>query len=337
MYFCNDNFNRLTFNIRSSVEVCFDGKAVFARLNQLILKLILILFVQFFICSNCYSDGIGDCLWGGSNEETAYTVPFVQSGTTLTQANRPPMNIGAPAPSIPIQATPSTRATIVPQANVPTVSPVTGSVGSVGQPATSVITSQPVQFNYQGSSRTAGNVSESGVEILYVIPSDNKASEVYIDGDLNRAAALSNVVPSGTPGAIPVQVKTVTAYKPRLSYKLRFTPIIQKKETLVNVFDPRTKRIIKRYYQTQEQQITNAPILHWEEIIDYESVTVKMGIPIKQNYPQNYSSGVLSNSNPVQVSPPVSSTTHKVLYLDPTSNQSSQPINQPQSFTTDIY
>jgi hypothetical protein len=305
----------------------------------MILKLSLILSAQFLICLDCYSDSLGDCLWGGSNEETAYTTPFIQSGTTLTQANRPPMNIGAPVPSIQVQATPSTRDTIVPQANIPTISPITGAVGSIGQPASGVITSHPSQLNYQGTNRTIGNVGDSRTEILYVIPSDAKSSaEVYIDGNLNQAAALSNVVPPGTPGAIPVQLKTVTAYKPRIEYKLRLSPIKQKKETLVNVVDPRTRRIVKKYYQTHEQQITNLPVLHWEEIINYETITVKIGIPIKQNYPQNYSPNVSPTYNsPIQNNQPISSTTHKVLYIDPINNQSTQPTSQPQIFTTDIY
>ncbi|MDR1925940.1 MAG: hypothetical protein LBQ66_16350, partial [Planctomycetaceae bacterium] len=75
--------------------------------------------------------GISDCLWGGSNEQTAYTTPYVHSvGTSLSQANQPPMNIGAPVPAIPVQATPASRATLVPQPNVPTISPITGSVGT---------------------------------------------------------------------------------------------------------------------------------------------------------------------------------------------------------------
>jgi hypothetical protein len=268
--------------------------------------LLLILCVLFFICPASYGGGIGDCLWGGSNEETAYTVPFVQSGNSLVQANQPPMNIGAPVPSIPVQATPATRATLIPQANIPTISPITGNVGSIGQPATGIITTPQNQQNQISNTKT----NYTGTEILYVLPSTStsatNANDICIEGDHGSPAVSAAVVAAGTPGAIPVAVKTITAYRPRVEYRLKFAPIKQKSETLVRVIDPRTKRIIRTYCRNDEQQVTNLPVLHWEEVIGYENVTVKIGTPVKQNYPQNY--------------PPSQNIKHRVQYLDQTDN-----------------
>ncbi|MDR1483425.1 MAG: hypothetical protein LBT09_01230 [Planctomycetaceae bacterium] len=277
----------------------------FCNNNSRLFPLFLILLVLFFICSESYGDGIGDCLWGGANEETAYTVPFVQSGTSLAQTKQPPMNIGAPVPAIPVQATPATRVTLVPQANIPTVSPITGNVGAIGQPATGIINTPQTQITQQTTNNT------TGVEILYVIPSESNASEICIEGERGSPAIAATVVAAGTPGAIPVAIKTVTAYRPRVEYKLRFAPMTQKTDTLVRVIDPRTKRVVRTYCRTDERKITNLPVVHWKEITAYEAVTVKIGTPVKQNYPQNYTPNY--NTTP--------STKHKTLYIDQTENQ----------------
>ncbi|MDR2642100.1 MAG: hypothetical protein LBC74_04835 [Planctomycetaceae bacterium] len=284
--------------------------------GELIFRLILVLFVLFFVYAESYG-GIGDCLWGGSNEETAYSTPFVQSGTSLAQANQPPLNIGAPLPSIPVQATPATRATLVPQSNIPTISPITGNVGTIGQPATGIIPTTPIQAGSQIS--TANN---AGVEILYVLPSGSTSSpDICIEGEHSSPMVATTVVAAGTPGAIPVAVKTITAYRPRVEYRLKFAPIKQKTETLVRVIDPRTKRVVKTYCEKGEQQITTLPVLHWEEVVFHETVTVKMGTPIKQNYPQNYT--------PTPNNKPTPQTQHRVLYLDQQTDS--------QNFSTDIF
>ncbi|MDR2346333.1 MAG: hypothetical protein LBE18_09730 [Planctomycetaceae bacterium] len=287
----------------------------------------------FFFCIVCFADNLGDCLWGGSNEETSYTTRYFQSGQTIAQVNQPPMNIGAPVPSIPVQAAPSTRSTLIPQANIPTISPVTGNVGSVGQPATGTVTTSPNQPNYMRSSNS------TGVEIVYVIPSQNSASDIFIDGKYTRRASAVTVVAAGTPGAIPVAVKTVTAYKPRIDYKLKFAPIKQKTETLVNVINPRTKRIVRRYYETGEKQITALPVLHCEEKIVYETITARVGTPIKQNYPQNYLPNYLPNSpqNYSPVNQPNTPNSHRVLYLDQMQNQPQPSSTDSQIFTTEIF
>ncbi|MDR1479710.1 MAG: hypothetical protein LBJ00_12315 [Planctomycetaceae bacterium] len=293
--------------------------------------------VFFFACGESYG-GIWDCFWGGANEETAYTTPLVHSGTSLAQTNQPPMNIGAPLPSIPIQATPATRATLVPQPNIPTISPITGNVGTIGQPAansafgnTALPPQNPAfapqtQFNNQpipNNTALAGN--RGNVEILYVLPSNSPDADVCIGGEQGTPAVASRVVAAGTPGAIPVVIQTITAYKPRVEYRLRFAPMKQKTETLVNVIDPRTRRVVKSYCQTGERQITTYPVVHWEEVVGYEAVTVKMGTPVNQNYPQNYNPTLPpQNTNPIPAAP----TTHKTLYLDQQDNQ---------TFSTEIY
>ncbi|MDR1290964.1 MAG: hypothetical protein LBK06_07180, partial [Planctomycetaceae bacterium] len=274
-----------------------------------------IFFVLFFVCVESYG-GIGDCLWGGANEETSYTMPFVSSGTTLAQSSQPPMNIGAPIPSIPVQATPSTRATLVPQPNIPTISPITGNVGTIGQPASNSISTQ---FNNQIIPNNTSRVG--GVEVVYVIPSGESGSDICIGGERGSPAVAAKIVAAGTPGAIPVALTTTTAYRPKVQYRLKFAPMKQKTETFVNVIDPRTRRVVRSYCQTGERQITTLPVVHWEEVIGYETVTVKIGTPIKQNYPQNYP----QNYNPNPATP----TPHKVLYLE-------QQPDTP-TFSTDIY
>ncbi|MDR0392181.1 MAG: hypothetical protein LBH59_09765 [Planctomycetaceae bacterium] len=267
--------------------------------QRVVICLVFILFLLFFICSVCYG-AIGDCLWGGSNEETTYTTPFSQSGMPLAQANQPPMNIGAPVPSIPVQATPATRSTLVPQANIPTISPITGNVGTIGQPATTITTNPQIPSGYQTTTNT------SGVEILYVLPSGVVDSDICIDGNPSIPAVAVSVVAAGTPGAIPVTVKNVTAYRRRVEYKMKFAPMKQNTETLVRVIDPRTRRVVRTYCRTDERQVTHLPILHWQEVVGYEAVTVKMATPTRQNYPQNYT------PNPNE---------HRVLYLNQTENQ----------------
>ncbi|MDR2171493.1 MAG: hypothetical protein LBP59_15230 [Planctomycetaceae bacterium] len=312
-----------------SEDLSVGGVDIVFVLRQFVFYVSLIFVLFFLICGEGFCGGIGDCLWGGSNEETAYTVPYIQSGASLAQVNQPPMNIGAPLPSIPVQATPATRPTLIPQANIPTISPVTGNVGSIGQPATANInTTQPQIKTNSAGIRTI----QDDAEIVYVLPSENKTAELCINGQQLQNVAAASVVPAGTPGAIPVAVKNITAYKPKKIYQMQFTPIKQKIETLVNVVDQRTGRIVKKYCQTEEKQITHLPVLHWKEVNTYETVNVKIGEPIKQNYPQNYTPGIQQIQ---QIQQNQNNTTHKVLYLYQQPEQQTQINNQ--TFSTEIY
>jgi hypothetical protein len=221
--------------------------------------------------------GVFDCLWGGSNEETTYTPSYVpgMGGVTLSQPPQPPINLGAPPPGqpitnqatnqIPVQATPNTQATLVPQATIPTITVPAGAVGSVGRPAT-----QP----------NIANLPQlpPGTEIMYVIPGV-PAAEECIDGVRGIPATAANAVPPGTPGAIPVAVKTISVLKPKIEYHWTYSPIQTKTETLVNVVHPRTGKVIRTYCQTDEKAST-LPWLHRKEVVSYETVTAKVGMPV---------------------------------------------------------
>ncbi|MDR1269102.1 MAG: hypothetical protein LBK82_06230 [Planctomycetaceae bacterium] len=223
--------------------------------------------------------GVFDCFWGGSNEETSYTPSYLpgMGGVTLSQPpQQPPINFGAPPPgqqtmnqtinqNIPVQATTNTQATLVPQATIPTITVPAGPVGSVGHPATQsgVANLPPVP---------------PGTEIVYVMPG-TPAQEECLDGVRGIPATAANVVPPGTPGAIPVAVKTISVLKPKIEYHWTFSPIQTKTETLVKVVHPRTGKIIRTYCQTEEETST-LPCLHRKEVISYETVTAKIGTPV---------------------------------------------------------
>jgi hypothetical protein len=219
--------------------------------------------------------GVFDCLWGGSNEETTYTPSYVSGmgGITLSPPPQPPINFGAPPPGtnqttnqiIQVQATPNTQAIQVQQATIPTITVPVGAVGSVGQPAT--------QPNIANSSQLP-----SGTEILYVIPSA-AANEECLDGVHGIPATAANVVPPGTPGAIPVAIKTISVLKPTVKYHWTYSPIQTKTETLVKVVHPKTGKIVRTYCQTDEKQST-LPWLHRKEVVSYEAVTAKVGTPV---------------------------------------------------------
>jgi hypothetical protein len=245
------------------------------------------------------------------------------------------MNIGAPVPAIPVQATPASRATLVPQPNVPTISPITGSVGTIGQPATgtSTISSIPTAIPAPPFSSSSGSAqlnaqTTSRTELLYVIPPSETGEEQCIQGERRHAAFASTVVAPGTPGAVPVAIQNVTVYKPVVERQLRFAPLRKRTETLVRVVNPRTGRVVRTYCQMDERQVTSFPVLHTEEVIRYEPTTVKIGTPIKQNYPQNYT----PNYQPhIQTKP----TQHNVNY-PPYQQDQFQPTEN-KTFTTELY
>lgn len=217
--------------------------------------------------------GFWDCLWGGSNEETAYTRPYVpgMGGVTLEQVAKPDMNLGAPQPAIPVQATPQTQATWVPQATIPTITSPAGPVGTVGQPVT-----QPV---LPGNTESLPQ-APPGTEIVYVLPSQAESSEECRDGVKRTPAVASKVVPPGTPGAVPVAVKTVTVVRPKVEYEWSFSPIRSKTDTLVKVVDPRTGRVVRTFCRTDENK-SSVPWPHRKEIVKYETVTAKVGVPVR--------------------------------------------------------
>jgi hypothetical protein len=233
-----------------------------------------ILFINLGIAVISFSPAFGagfDCLWGGSNEETGYTTPYVpgMGGVTLAQLPPPPINLGAPPPgqqtTLPVQAMSNTQALSVPQATIPTITVPTGPVGAVGQPAT-----QPAVVNLPQL--------PPGTEIVYVLPGE-VVQEECINGVPGTPAAAAKVVPAGTPGAVPVAVKTVNVLKPKVEYRWTYSPIRTKTETLVKVVHPKTGKVVRTYCQTDEEKST-LPWLHREEVISYETVTAKVGMPV---------------------------------------------------------
>lgn len=240
----------------------------FPRRSAVIMfRLVFSLFLFSVLCVSLPVLGdLSDCVWGGGNEETSYSSTYVpgMGGVTLAQY-QPPMNLGAPQPAIPVQATSQTQAVNVPQANIPTITIPTGPVGSVGQPAT-----------------FPGAVAQMppGTEIVYVMPSSLPSNaEICVSGIKTIPAAETKVVPANTPGAIPVALKTVTVRKPKVEYYWTYAPITTKTETLVQVVDPRTGRVVRTYCKENSEH-TMLPWLHRREVITYETVNAKVGTPV---------------------------------------------------------
>ena len=218
-----------------------------------------------YLCLPVFGD-VSDCIWGGSNEETSYSPIFCPgvSGVTLAQY-KSPMNLGAPPPAIPVQATPQTQAVNVPQASIPTVTIPAGPVGSVGQPAT-----------------FSGAVAEvpPGMEIVYIMPSSLPSNaEICVDGVKTIPAAEAKVVPAHMPGAIPVALKTVMVRRPKTEYHWTYGRVETKTETLVQVVDPRTQRVVRTYCQ-EDSERTMLPWLHRREVTTYETVEAKVAVPV---------------------------------------------------------
>ena len=211
---------------------------------------------------------VGDCVWGGSNEETSFSPAFLpgMGGTTLAQYQAP-MNLGAPpaAATISVQATPQTQPIQVPQASIPTITIPAGPVGSVGQPAT-----------------FSGTVAQAtpGVEIVYIMPSSLPSkAEICVDGTKMIPASEAKVVPANTPGAIPVALQTVMVRRPKVEYQWTYGRVETKTETLVQVVDSRTKQVVRTYCQ-EDSESTFLPWLHRREITTYEMVPAKVAIPV---------------------------------------------------------
>lgn len=223
-------------------------------------------FLVVFLSLPLFGGDVGDCVWGGSNEATSYSPTFFpgMAGVTLAQYQSP-MNLGAPQPTIPVQATPQTQAVNVPQANIPTITIPTGPVGSVGQPAT-----------FPGA---IAQVSP-GVEIVYVMPSSLPSkAEICVDGVKTIPASETKVVPANTPGAIPVALKTVMVRKPKVEYHWTYDRVETKTETLVQVVNPRTNRVVRTYCQ-EDSERTMLPWLHRREVTTYETMEAKVAVPV---------------------------------------------------------
>ena len=225
----------------------------------------------FVLCLLCVSPPVfgnfSDCLWGGSNEATTYSANFVpgMGGVTLAQYQSSTMNLGAPQPALSIQATPNTQAIHVPQASIPTITIPAGPVGSVGQPATSLGTVPTVP---------------AGAEIVYIMPSSLPSdAEICVDGVKSIPATEVKVVSADTPGAIPVVLKTVMVRRPKVDYKWTYAPIVNKTETLVQVVNPRTGKVVRTYCQEDEDR-SMLPWLHRREVKTYETVEAKVAVPV---------------------------------------------------------
>ena len=225
----------------------------------------------FGVCTFCVSLSVfGDVsnhLWGGGNEETSYSPAFIpgMGGDMLTQYQHPSTTLGAPQPAIPVQATPHSQSIAIPQANIPTITIPTGPVGSPGQPAT-----------FAGAVQQA----QPGAEIVYIMPSTIPSEAVIcVDGEKTIPVTEVNIVPASTPGAIPVALKTVSVRRPKVEYQWIYAPIVAKRETLVNVVDPRSGRVVRTFCH-EETASTVLPWLHRREVITYETVAAKVAVPV---------------------------------------------------------
>ena len=221
-------------------------------------------FPLLFFCLLCISTPVwGDLhhrIWGGSNQTTTYSHGFVPALHQPAQ-----MNLGAPPPAIPVQATHATQAIDVPQASIPTITIPAGPVGSVGRPATF-----PAMMPQ----------APPGAEIVFVLPASNPANTVInIDGQQGVPATEARVVPPHTPGAVPVILKTVTVQQPRVEYQWTYAPIVSRTETVVNVVCPRTHRIVQTFTH-EDTASTLLPWLHRREVITYETVEVRVAVPV---------------------------------------------------------
>ncbi|MDR0520420.1 MAG: hypothetical protein LBH00_01055 [Planctomycetaceae bacterium] len=225
----------------------------------------------FLLCGMPVFGDFGDCLWGGRNEETAYSANYLSGSgrTTLPPPVSPSMNLGAPPSGIAVQATPNTQGTTVPQANIPTITVPTGPVGSVGRPATEGTAPQ-----------TPLPQAPPGTEIVYVLPPPQAPEAVCLDGVRSIPAAETKVVPPDTPGAIPVALKTVMVRRPITQLHWTYAPIVHREEQLVNVVNPRTGKVVRSFCRTEETAATSLPWLHLREVVTYETVEAKIGTPV---------------------------------------------------------
>ena len=221
-------------------------------------------------------ENVNDCIWGGKNQETSYSPAYLPGtgNVTLVQYQHPAMNLGAPQPGIspthPIQPIPHSPPASVPQTQIPMITIPVGPVGSVGRPATS-----PIPHN--------GLQHQTTAEIAFILPSAQPANAmVCIDGQKMIPATEAKLVPSHTPGAVPVMLQTVLVQRPKVDYHWTYGPIVNTTETLVQVVDPRSGRVVKSYCHEDTHRST-LPWLHRREVTSYETVEAKVAVPLSSH------------------------------------------------------
>lgn len=263
-----------------------------------------------------FGNTLGDCLWGGRNEETLYKTPFVpgMGRTELSQLPSSQMNLGAPPPGIPIQATANTQGTVVSQTTLPTATAPINQVGTVGLPATS-----PNAINLPQA--------PPGTEIMFVLPTKMPEKDECCDGVRSTPAVAAEIVPPGTPGAIPVAVQTMTVTRPKITHRFTYSPIRTQTDKLVEVVDPRTGQVVKTYCETDEQH-SMLPWPHMEEVVTYETITAKVATPIRlPDVP-------ITQTNPAAAAQTINSTnivptTNPPATFAPVNNPTRQTVNYP--------
>ncbi len=211
-----------------------------------------------------------DWIWGGPNEETAYSAPYLRgvNRVSLDDVASPNMNLGAPERGISVYPSQTVPGTVVPQANIPTITVPQGPVGSPGQPATSPYATTLPQ-------------APPGTEIVYVLPvaKTDEMGPQCVDGVRRTPARSTQIVPPGTPGAIPVAVKTMTVVRPKVEYHWSYSPMRTTTETTVNVVDRRTGRVVRTYCKEDEEK-SLLPWPHRKEVVTYETITARVGVPV---------------------------------------------------------
>ena len=217
------------------------------------------------------------CLWGGKNEETTYAAPYLPvmgTGSARTDAPHPGVNRNAPRDSIPVQNTP--YGTIhVPQERM-SGQPADGAVGTVNQPAT-----VPMPLTNNGS------------QTIYVIPERGEPDPLRPN---SCVAVASEVVPAGTPGAVPVNVQQRTVLKPESEWSWTFDWTTNVQLRRVDVINPRTGRVIRSYYR-QEEVRSLLPWLHQKETVHFRPTTVPVATPVNNRQYQQTAASPASYNN----------------------------------------
>ncbi|MGL4943751.1 MAG: hypothetical protein ACRC46_11235 [Thermoguttaceae bacterium] len=202
------------------------------------------------------------CLWGGNNETTTYSLPSYpgMGSTLLAQA-------GGMRSSLPVQSMPNGIFDI-PQANIPSI-PSRGPVGSVGHPATS-------QNVYSTDNLPAG------ATVKFVRPLATSPDGVYAAANGRKPLVAWEVVAEGTPGAVAMAVRPQTVYRAVTESQCVFAPVVNTQTKEVRVVNPRTGRVVGRYFKTEDVPawIVPIPILHREERTLYEAVSVEVATPL---------------------------------------------------------
>jgi hypothetical protein len=102
---------------------------------------------------------------------------------------------------------------------------------------------------------------------------------ICVDGTQTIPATEVKIVPANTPGAIPAALKTVTVRRPKVEHHWTYAPIVTRRETLINVVDPRSGRVVRTFCQ-EDTHRTALPWLHRREVITYETIEAKVAVPV---------------------------------------------------------